>query len=84
METEAQKKARLAREKRERQQALAGAGIIVAIIAAIVSALGAGMTSKNRFIRSLCKAIAFVLLAAISIASIYMIIKLIMITTRGY
>ena len=60
-ETEAQKKARLAREKRERQQALVGLGIGAVILTVLIGA----MSSQNRFVRYFSRGVFIVIVLAI-------------------
>ena len=61
METEAQKKARLAREKRERQQALVGLGIGAAILTILIGS----MSNENRFVRYFSRGVFIVIVLAI-------------------
>ena len=60
-ETEAQKKARLAREKKERQQALVGLGVGAVILTVLIGA----MSSQNRRVRYFSRGAFIVIVLAI-------------------
>ena len=57
----AQKKARLAREKRERQQALVGLGVGAVILTVLIGA----MSSQNRLVRYFSRGVFIVIVLAI-------------------
>jgi len=76
METKEQREKRIARQKRDQAAGLVGLGIVAVIIAAIASALGSGMKSKNCFVRYFCRAIVIGAIVVISIVIISMAVTL--------
>ena len=80
-ENEAQKNARLARE---RQQALIGLGCLTAILTVLTCGLTCGIHSKYFLVRLFCKGVVAVIVALLVGLIGYQLISFIIIMWRGY
>ena len=75
METEKQRQARIARQKREQAAGLVGLGVIALIIACIFSLPLKGLKSKNAFVRYLSLGFVAAVIGLIVIAVIACVVN---------